>query len=807
MVQPSRTKESFDLAEHVSQLLPLPAGERTSYLEGLSAPLAQELRELLAFETSALDLSQAAGVSIAQSLLSREQPEQLGRWTVERQLGQGGMGTVYLVSRNAFGVTQQAAAKVGFAQTPENVAIAAIQREADALSRLQHGNVATLLDFGVTQSKEPFVVSEYVEGELLLDYGRTRGFNRRAMLHLFRQLLSGVSAVHAQLVLHLDIKPNNVLVTDSGTVKLIDFGLAGVLSNPDTKSNEGIAAGYTHAYASPEQLKGQAVTVQSDIYSLGRVLADLISAAADGGKTDLTAVELQSVVEKATHKDPKHRYGSAPELDKDIDAILSKRPVAALPGRPWYRWRKFAGRHWLPLLLGFATFAALAVGLISTGLQYRTTLAERDRALRLLESEAATSDFMSDSLRTASVFGGGDADATVGEMIAHMVQTLPDAQDMSHRTRAWLAGDLAAVLTGRGEMTLALEASELAVASAGLSDEIEDDIAQWTQLALTAGQAHQYDRALAAAEKAQRIAEPIAHWRLPWAHLARMQTLLKMKRWRDVEASWAVIASIPTDRQSVRGNIDYMRGTARIHLGQFAGAADDLASALSRYEALYGEQSAPVADTRFRQFQLLVASGEFAPALAEVASLIDLFENAYGAEHYRFGILEAEIGLLRFYGGDFAASRTALTSALDLLKKSRRSIGPTIGFYQTQLARVLAASGRPDAAVTMLNLAMESLAELPDDHVDLAGAMILQGELSLLEQQSGVAAEHFTEALQILATNSGAGTLHDRARLGLAAALDDKAECTRLWDALRSAGPHAGLQVYRQRSPCLVLAG
>lgn len=802
MVQPSQTKETLDLAEHVSRLLPLPAGERATYLEDLSASVAQELRELLAFESSALDLSQAAGVSIAQTLMSREQPEQLGRWQVERQLGQGGMGTVYLVSREAFGVTQQAAAKVGFAQTPEHVAMAAIQREADALSRLQHGNVATLLDFGVTETHEPFVVSEYVEGELLLDYGASRDLTRRGMLRLFRQLLSGVSAVHAQLVLHLDIKPNNVLVTESGTVKLIDFGLAGVLNKPEAEASDGRATGYTHAYASPEQLNGEAVTVQSDVFSLGRVLADLINAAADGSKTDLTAIELRSVIARATDHNPKLRYGSVSDFDQDIDAILSKRPVAALPGRPWYRSRRFVGRHWLPLALGFATIVALAVGLISTGLQYRTTLAERDRALRLLESEAATSDFMSSSLRTASVFGGGDADATVGEMIAHMVETLPDAQDMSHRTRAWLAGDLAAVLTGRGEMTLALEASELAVASAGLSEEIEDDIAQWTQLALTAGQAHRYDRALAAAEKAQSIAEPINHWRLPWAHLARMQTLLKMKRWQEVEASWSVIANIPTDRASVRGNIDYMRGTARIHLGNFVGAAADLQSALSQYQTLYGEKSAPVADTRFRQFQLLVAAGNFEAALAEATPLQVLFETAYGADHYRYGIVEAEIGLLHFYREDFPQARARMSSALGLLKKSRRAIGPTIGFYETQLARILAASGARDDADAMLLLAFESLNELSDSHVDLIGATITQGELALLREHYEPAAERFAAAMAKLSDAQDADGLQTRAQLGLAAARGDVSECVQLWDSVRAAGPQAGFQIYPQEGPC-----
>lgn len=803
MVHHPQTKEATDLADHVSRLLPLPADRRDAYLNDLSVALARELRELLAFESTALDLSQAAGVSIAQTLLTRPQPERLGRWKVDRPLGQGGMGTVYLVSRKAFGVTQQAAAKVGFVQSPAHVALAAIQREADALSRLQHGNVATLLDFGVTDDQEPFVVSEFVEGELLLDYARSRSITRQPMLRLYQQLLGGVSAVHAQLVLHLDIKPSNVLVTADGTVKLIDFGLAGILTGPGAKGREGFATGYTHAYASPEQLEGRAVTVQSDVFSLGRLLEDMIDTAVDGQKADLMQAELMAIIGTATQADPTRRYGSVSELGKDIEAVLEKRPVSAHPGRRWYRWQRFVGRHWLPLSLGFATIVALAVGLVGTGLQYRTTMVERDRALRLLESESATSDFMTSSLRTASVFGGGDADTTVGEMIEHMVRTLPDAQKMSPRARAWLAGDLAAVLTGRGEMALAIQASELAVASASQSDEVEDDIAQWTQLALTAGQAHQYDKALAAAEQARRIAEPLAHWRLPWAHLARMQTLLKMKRWQEVEATWPVIASIPTDRASVRGNIDYMRGTARIHLGAFAGAATDLQSALARYTSLYGEQSAPVADTRYRQFQLQLKAGDLAQARARVPELRGLFEQSYGTSHYRYGILEAEVGLLYFAEKQLEPARAQLELALDQLKDSRRSIQPTIGFYQTQLARVFAAGSNVAAAERMLSSASRSLAELKPPHIDLVGAVITQGEIALLSQQHDLAADLFTQSIEQLELAGPSTDLSTRALLGLALAQKNQDQCEQIWNQAQASDPVFSPLFDVEGNPCI----
>ncbi|MEM6576410.1 MAG: serine/threonine-protein kinase, partial [Pseudomonadota bacterium] len=605
------------IAHHVSELLPLPVDQRDRYLGALDDATAEELRELLAFESSAVDLSELAGVTVAQELMRREVPPQLGRWRVQRPLGQGGMGSVYLVTREELGIVHEGAAKLGHSQIQSAAALAAIQREAGALSVLQHGNIARLLDFGADERGLPFVVSEYVEGTALLTYLNGHRLDRNRRIELFDQLLDAVIAAHANLVLHLDLKPDNVLVTASGQVKLIDFGLSGLGGEKP--------AGFTQAFASPEQLAGQPVTVAADIFALGKILELIVSCAPSVG-----GAELAAIVKMATHDDPAERYPSALALKLDIQALQSRRPVTPLAQRRLYRWSRFLRRQWLPTSLSVLIVAVLVTGLLSVYRQNHAIEQERDRALELLASERATSSFVTQSLREASVFAGGDGQMTVAELMHSMLENLPAEEDMSPRSKSWLASDLAAVFTGLGEMDAALAASEMAVAAAERSEELEDDIAHWTQRALTAGVAHRYELALEAAETARSLALSVNHWRLPWTYLATMQTLVAMKRWSEVVELFDVIQALPTDRQSVRGNIHYMRGIALTGLERFDVAAADFAAAGDIYGEVFGADSAPIADVQFRDYQRLIQQGELEQASRRTAALDKFFADSYG---------------------------------------------------------------------------------------------------------------------------------------------------------------------------------
>lgn len=672
-----KNSEALSLAHHVSQLLPLTAQMRRQYLARLADREAAELEELMAYESSAVDLSELAGITVAQELLQREVPPELGRWQVQKPLGHGGMGSVYLVTREDLGVIHRGAAKRGHSQIQSAAALAAIQREAGSLSELQHGNIARLLDFGSDAQGLPFVVSEYVEGQPLLDYLSAVGADRNRRLRLFVQLLDAVAAAHANLILHLDLKPGNVLVTEGGEVKLIDFGLSGFRGES--------AAGFTEAFASPEQLSGQPVTVSADIFALGKVLDQVMQLAPAASD-----FEIEAVVATATQAVADQRYPSVLALKLDIEALLSSQPVTPLKHRRLYRWRRFARRQWLPLSLSLLTVVTLCGGLVSVFQRNSDIARERDRALDLLASERATSSFVTESLREASVFGGGNAEITVVELMHKMLDTLPAETKMSPRSKSWLASDLAAVFTGLGEMDAALEASEMAVAAAGDSEEIEDDIAHWTQMALTAGVAHRYQLALEAAEKARQIALPDNHWRLPWTYLATMQTQMAMKRWSDVVALYDLIADLPTDRLSVNGNIHYMRGVALAHLEQFEQAAADLTVARQVYAEVFGPGSAPVVDVQFRQFQRQLLEGRHDEALAAAAELEPLVLDVYGSEHNRWLVLAAERAWLNYQLG-VGNPGAQLDEVLPRLEESLGEVSPAVAIHLIRRARMLLA--------------------------------------------------------------------------------------------------------------------
>ncbi|MEM9530322.1 MAG: protein kinase [Pseudomonadota bacterium] len=746
----SGSANGTSVAHHLSTLLPLPSDARNRYLSHLDEALAAEIRDLLRYQSSAVDLSEQMGQAIARTLLDAEVPPTLGRWQVARPLGQGGMGRVFQVRRSELGVTHEGAAKLGHGALESTTARLSIQHEAAALARLQHGNVARLLDYGESETGRLFVVSEYVDGRQILDHVEDRGLSRRARVALFRQLLDAVSAAHAAPILHLDIKPDNVLVTQGGLLKLIDFGLSGF--GGDTPR------GYTERYASPEQRRGDGVTVRADIFSLGQVLEDLTA-----NCDEPPSREIAALVARASAPEASDRYASVVEMRLDVDRWLEGYPVSPLASDRLYRWGRGIRRQWRLTAVSILSALLLLAAVVGINLEARRAQAERDVALSLAASERATSSFVTENLRLASAFGGGDVELSVREMLREMVKTLPDAPDLSPRSRAWLASDLAAVLTGTGDEVPALEAAEIAVAAAAASADAEDDIAHWTQLALTAGVFHRYERALEAARQAQTRAEEANHWRLPWTYLARMQTLVAMKQWEAVEMLFPVIAGLKTDRQSVVGNIHYMRGIARSNLGRFLEAEADLDAAAEIYGSLYGEQSAPAVDVDLRRFQSRLAQGRLKEADQLMRPLLTRVREAYGEDHARMARLKADQAWLLALE-DPTAGRQSLASALTRLRASTTS--PQLAEVEERLARILLARDPADPQIlVLLRQALDRLALLPTDHPDTLAARLTRARLAAAQSDTAQFAAEMDKVRGGLAAREGQP--HNRLRYEL----------------------------------------
>ena len=340
----------------------LEGGARVQYLDENCAPgnpLRDEVERLLAaLEESGgfLDLG-----------------PRIGPYVVLDRVGFGGMGVVYHAVRDG-DYRQEVAIKLVRDGAETDFRIERFRLERQALALLNHPNIARLLDGGTTPDGWPYLVMEWVDGQPIHDYCRVRNLAVEERIKLFLEVADAVEHAHRNLVVHRDLKPSNILVTPEGTPKLLDFGIAKIC--PEENPASTVTRILTPEYASPEQLRGEAVTTATDIYSLGAVLYEMLTGLRpqDGGRRKLCG-DLDNIVLKAMQHDPKRRYGSVGHFAEDLRRYLEGRPVTARKDTVAYRIGKFARRNRVSVAAGALVVAALAAG--AAGTLWQARVAER----------------------------------------------------------------------------------------------------------------------------------------------------------------------------------------------------------------------------------------------------------------------------------------------------------------------------------------------------------------------------------------------------------------------------------------------
>ncbi|MGE3888997.1 MAG: protein kinase [Vicinamibacterales bacterium] len=326
--------------------------------------------------------------------------ERLGSWTLVREIGQGGMGTVYLAERSDAEFSQRAAVKVVRGGNADDLLVRRFRDERRILATLEHPHIARLIDGGATPRGLPYVVMEYVEGLPIDLYCEQHALDLRRRIQLFRLVCLAVDYAHQHLVVHRDIKASNILVTGDGVPKLLDFGIAKVLQQ-DSAAEPTLVRMITPESASPEQLRGEPITTATDVYALGVLLYRLATGRspyrlATGSDAELIEAvcvqepappgtidsDVDRIILKAMRKDPERRYSGAEQLADDLQRYLESRPVLAAPDSRVYRMRKFAARHRLGLAAATLVALAIAGGGAATFWQARVAARERDRAGR-----------------------------------------------------------------------------------------------------------------------------------------------------------------------------------------------------------------------------------------------------------------------------------------------------------------------------------------------------------------------------------------------------------------------------------------
>jgi len=318
-----------------------------------------------------------------------------------RLIGSGGMATVYLAERRDGQIEQRVAVKLLNAAANRPEWRERFLQERLLLSSLNHPSIVRVIDAGYTRAGEPYLAMEYVEGVPIDTYAAEISIRER--LRLFLGVCDGVSEAHRHLIIHRDLKPRNILVDSVGQPKLLDFGIAKLLDDPE--STQTAQRLLTPGYASPEQLRGGPQTTATDIYSLGAVLYKLLtgrlpretgiqgSPPADAEPFPLpsrvnpaVSSDLDYILRKALRFAPQERYTSVDAFADDIRAVLECRPVRARSGDGWYRIRRFVRRYWLPVSASAAVVLSLAAGLYISNRQ-RAVASRRFQEVRQLSNK------------------------------------------------------------------------------------------------------------------------------------------------------------------------------------------------------------------------------------------------------------------------------------------------------------------------------------------------------------------------------------------------------------------------------------
>ena len=391
------------------ELLALPAAERLAALQHCCADdpaLRDELLTLLEAADAGEDFLDAppAVVSTEPPRLETLPPgTRLGPWRLGERIGSGGMGDVYAGERADGTFERQIAIKVIRRGLDTESVLGRFLRERRILGQLRHPNVAELIDAGATPDGRPYLVMERVDGVPITQWCAVRDASLHEILELMRQVCDAVHEAHRKLVVHRDLKPSNVLVTADGQVKLLDFGVAKMLSDEvDEDTTRTLAAApLTPAFAAPEQFLGQPITTATDVYALGGLLYVLLCGRPPHRRDNLIAVlagiqhtpapkpsvaalqsdsqlrpaqrrprsrelsgDLDWVIGKALQPEADRRYRSASELGQDLENYLRLRPVSARPDSLAYRVRRFVRRNRLPVAAASLALAGIVLALI-----------------------------------------------------------------------------------------------------------------------------------------------------------------------------------------------------------------------------------------------------------------------------------------------------------------------------------------------------------------------------------------------------------------------------------------------------------
>jgi serine/threonine-protein kinase len=683
----------------------------------------------------------------------------IGAYRVEARLGRGGMGAVYLGRRADEEYDQQVAVKLLHPGLASAGLARRFRSERQILARLDHPNIAKLLDGGTTEDGQPYLVMELIAGVRIDAYCDEHGLGVRDRLRLFREVCDAVHFAHQNLVVHRDLKPSNILVTAQGTPKLLDFGIAKLVDAPELPHSVEVTNSLLHAmtpsYASPEQLAGRNVTTVSDVYSLGVILYKLltgrlprrvdlrspqalqaelarepekpsVAASRDDGEASEAPFrspqrfdprqlrrqlsgDLDTIVLTALRTEPERRYGSVEQLTDDLRRHLEGLPVRARRGTFAYRAGKFLRRNRLGVSAAAVIFG-LVLGLAASAtLQARRIARERERA------EAVTR-FLVESFALAHPFESGGDRVTVREALDRAAARLPDLEDPG--TRATLLHTFGVVYNGLGLYPQAASAFERALAlRRELHGERHPEVAETLRhLGLARVEAGEHATAKPLLERALSLER-----KLFGPEHVRVAAAMRQLGYNE-----ELSGRHPEAQALYRGCLALRRRLLGNENEEVASALSDLARSLH-------------------------ATGDIAEAEQLFRESLELRRRLYGDRHPSLSTGLNDLAVLLQQTGRYEEAEALVRESLALDRELLGERHPYVATSLNNLAVILKDLGRYDDAEPLSREALEiRRAVLGPSHPDVAVSLNNLAWLLRLKGQPAEAERSYAEALTVL---------------------------------------------------------
>lgn len=757
--------------------------ERKAYLDkacGEDRELRTEVHSLLKAheDTGKLDHppEQLAKFMFSHQETKNRKGEQIGPYKILDELGQGGMGCVFLAERIDGQFKQQVALKLlrtGFTSDTQTRRFLA---ERQILATLNHENISRLLDGGITGDGQPWFALEYVNGLPINSYSKNHDLSLRQRLNLFLRVCDAVQTAHKKLIIHRDLKPSNVLVTEDGLVKLLDFGIAKVI-NQENYSEEAVPLTQTGllpltpAYASPEQVRGDPITTASDIYQLGVMLYELLTGLRPYSVSGRTPSEMERIIceeeptrpstavtkiarsrensEKSPHearqntpgqlqkrlrgdldiivmktlrKEPDRRYESADQLAADIRLYLSGQPVTAHPDSRRYRANKFIRRH----KIGFTSTLAIILLLFGYAATITWHSQRTQAALEQARTETIRAEQVTDYL--LGLFEASDPAETLGDTVTANVlleRGIQQAEQLSDqpKVQAQMFDVVGQVYSRLGHYE---DAAELLKRALQIRNEIPGDNHEST-----------------ATTKVQLAT--VLHFS---GKYAEAEPLLR-------EALSIQKQILTPDDPQIASTLSTLGGVLK-GLGDYDAAETVLRDALELQRNIFDSDHVDISETLNILGLLLKDKGQLDAAETAMRDALQIRQNLLNDLDPRVTMSLNNLAMLLRQKGDYEAAEPLYREALSLKQSLYGEDHPSIAVTLNGLGLLLRDMGNDEAAEPLLREALHMRRALLDEnHLRIGESLNNLGNLLENRGQLDEAVNHISEARVILSKSLG----------------------------------------------------